>query len=61
MTREQVIMEVVWGDLCASNLTEEELEDLVWRVNEIVTDRLLEQALAEGKTVFSGRDQGLLN
>lgn len=61
LTREEVIMGVLWGDLDESNLTEGEIEALALRVNDIVTDRILSQAAQDGKAVFSDRDTGLLN
>lgn len=55
------MMGVLYGDLDESNLTEEEIWELCERVNDIITERVLAEAQTQGKTVFSERDNGMLN
>lgn len=61
LSREEVMMGVLYGDLDESNLTEEEIWELCERVNDIITERVLAEAQTQGKTVFSERDNGMLN
>jgi hypothetical protein len=56
-----VIQAALRGEISASNLTMEELVELEAVVQNLVTDRILEKAMADGKIVFSGVDQGVLN
>lgn len=59
--RIQVLNKVMAGDLSADVMSMEELEFIEQRLYELVEERMLEEAMDQGKIVFSGVVDGLLN
>lgn len=59
--RIKVLNKVLAGELSADVMTIEELEFIERRVYALVEDKILEESAEQGKIVFSGVVDGLLN
>lgn len=59
--RQEIVIAVLEGNLSPDFLTMDELNEIENRVHAIIMDREIEKALAQGKNVFNGIDNGVLN
>lgn len=59
--RIKVLQQVLDGNLPSTALTLEELEFIQGRIYDVAEEKKLDDAMAQGKIVFSGVANGLMN
>jgi hypothetical protein len=59
--RQEIVIAVLNGSLSPDYITIDELNEIESRVHAIIMDREIEKAFAQGKNVFNGIDNGVLN